>query len=167
MPPGRRACASLASWHVDAEACALRPPPRPPPARRRPHRPGSGRAAGPALRGRASLRSPPEPDLALCVCRVLAALGPVCRRGSSRALFVVRSRAPCARWRRASEGSRRGGRARLPAGVAVTSRVGTLRFLGFVLFGDRELLYFVSGNAVNRMTSSVSKDCQRARAMRK
>lgn len=59
------------------------------------------------------------------------------------------------------------GRARLPAGVAVTSRVGTLRFLGFVLFGDRELLYFVSGNAVNRMTSSVSKDCQCARAMRK
>lgn len=165
MPPSRRACASLVSWHVDAEACALRPPPPPPGGARTVQAP-AGLPGRRCVDGPPS-GSPPEPDLALCVCRVLAALGPVCRRGSSRALFVVRSRAPCARWRRASEGSRRGGRARLPAGVAVTSRVGTLRFLGFVLFGDRELLYFVSGNAVNRMTSSVSKDCQCARAMRK
>lgn len=142
-------------------------PTTPPSARRRPHRPGSGRAAGPALRGRASLRvTAGAGSSTVCLPR------PRCPRAGLQegelagAVRCAVSGPVCSvapRFR----GLAKRGRARLPAGVAVTSRVGTLRFLGFVLFGDRELLYFVSGNAVNRMTSSVSKDCQRARAMRK
>lgn len=48
-----------------------------------------------------------------------------------------------------------------------------LRFPGFDIFGDGELLHFVNGNtatknnAVKRMTSFVSKDHRRIRAKRK
>lgn len=158
MPPGRRACASLASWHVDAEARVRHPPP--PPGARTVQAPAGAAWTGlpPVTAGAGSstvcLPRPRCPRAGLQEGELAGAVrcavsGPVC------------SVAP--RFR----GLAKRGRARLPTGVAVTSRVGMLRFLGFVLFGDRELLYFVSGNAVNRMTSSVSKDCQRARAMRK